>query len=70
MIKEQHPYIDDKGNEHANLIKHWSDDETKTLLQVETGCLYDEAIDLYPCVYTYQEVDKPIEPEQEESKEE
>ena len=69
MIKTQHPFIDDLGNEHDNLIKHWTDDETKTLLQVETGAMYDEAIDIYPCPFTYQEVDKP-EPEPEPDPEE
>ena len=66
MLKEQYPYIDDNGVEHNDLIKHWTDDpEHKTLLQVETGALYDEAIDLYPCSYTYQEIDKPEEPEED-----
>ena len=68
MIKTQHPFIDENGNAHNNLIKTWTDDETKTLLQVETGQTYDEAIDVYPCQFTYQEVDKP-EPESEEGEE-
>lgn len=67
MLKEQYPYIDDNGVEHSNLIKHWTDDETKTLLQVETGAMYDEAIDAYPCRYTYQEIDKPEEEPEEET---
>ena len=70
MLKEQYPYVDDNGVVHNNLIKHWTDDETKTLLQVETGAMYDEAIDIYPCPYTYQEIDKPVEPEPEEETEE
>ncbi len=41
------------------LIRHYSDKEVK-LLQVETGILYDEAIDIVPCRYTYEETDKPI----------
>ncbi len=69
MLKEQYPFIDEDGNEHDSLIKHWTDDETKTLLQVETGAMYDEAIDVYPCPFTYQEVDKP-EPEPEPEPEE
>lgn len=69
MLKTQHPYFDDKGVEHFDLIKHWTDDpEHKILLQVETGAMYEEAIDLYPCQFTYQEVDKPVE-EEEESEE-
>ena len=39
-------------------------DESKTLLQKETGYTYDVAIDLYPCRYTYEEIDKPEEPEE------
>lgn len=66
MILTQYPYVDDNGNTHHNLVKTWSDDETKELLQVETGSRFSEAIDLYPCVYTYKEVDKPLEEEDEE----
>lgn len=65
MIKTQYPYIDDNGRTHETLIKTWTDDETKVLLQVETGAMYDEAIDLYPCRYTYEEIDKPIEEEED-----
>ena len=65
MIKTQYPFVDENGTVHNNLIKTWTDDETKTLLQVETGQTYDEAVDVYPCRYTYQEVDKPVEEEPE-----
>lgn len=69
MLKEQYPFVDDNGVTHNNLIKHWTDDpEHKTLLQVETGAMYDEAIDLYPCAFTYEEIDKP-EPEEETEQE-
>lgn len=50
-------------NEH--LVKHYSDRGVK-LLQVETGVVYDEAIDVVPCKYTYKETDKPIETEEYE----
>ncbi len=60
MLKEQHPYIDENGNERPELIRHYSD-EGKRLLQVETGREYDEAIDVYPCRYTYVETDKYVE---------
>ena len=70
MIQTQHPYIDDNGKKHSSLIKTWTDDpEHKTLLQVETGATYDEAVDVYPCPYTYEEIDKPEEPEEEEESE-
>lgn len=67
MILTQYPYIDDNGETRHNLIKTWSDDETKELLQVETGLRYDVAIDYYPCVFTYKEVDKPVEEEENEN---
>ena len=30
------------------------------MIQQETGLLYDEVIDVIPCVYTYTETDIPI----------
>ena len=62
MVKEQFPYIDEEGKEYPNLIKHYSD-ENKMIKQIETGNLYSEAIDLYPCRYKYTETDIPIEAE-------
>ena len=47
----------------GTLIRHYSNRERK-LLQVETGLLYDEAIDIVPCRYTYAETDKTIEKEE------
>ena len=38
----------------GTLIRHYSDSGVK-LLQVETGIVYDEAIDIVPCRYTYEE---------------
>lgn len=65
-IQVQHPYVDDNGAEHENLIKTFSDDGHQ-LLQVETGIVYDEAIDIYPCAFTYEEVEEenqePLDPE-------
>ena len=66
MIIEQYPYIDEYGTARDNLIRHYSDDETKNLLQVETGIVYEDAVDVYPCRYTYKEVDKPAEEENQE----
>ena len=60
MLKTQYPYIDEKGNKKLQLVKHYSD-EGKYLLQVETGREYASAIDVYPCRYTYVEIDKPVE---------
>lgn len=32
--------------------------------QIETGALYEDAIDVIPCKYTYEETDIPIEDEE------
>ena len=42
-------------------IHHYTDDPTKTMLQVETGLTYEDAIDLIESNYTYVEIDKPEE---------
>lgn len=44
----------------GTLIRHWSDREYK-MRQDETGELYDDAVDLVPCPYTYIETTDPIE---------
>lgn len=44
----------------GTLIRHYSDSGMK-LLQVETGIAYDEAIDVVPCQYTYEETETPVE---------
>lgn len=44
----------------GTLIRHYSDKEMK-LLQKETGIAYDEAIDIVPCQYTYEETETPVE---------
>ena len=41
-----------------NLERRYSDMGVM-LLQVETGARYDEAIDVVPCRYTYEEADEP-----------
>ena len=40
--------------------RRYSDKNVK-LLQVETGVLYEDAVDIIPCRYTYEESDVPIE---------
>ena len=42
---------------------HTYSDAGMMLLQVETGILYGDAIDVIPCKYTYEETDQPIESE-------
>lgn len=42
--------------------RRYSDRHMK-IRQVETGFLYDDAVDVVPCRYTYEETDIPIEEE-------
>lgn len=42
---------------------HTYSDSGMMLLQVETGTMYSDAIDVIPCKYTYTETDTPIESE-------
>lgn len=60
MLRTQYPFINSNGEENSSLIKHYSD-ENKYILQVETGKKYSEAVDVYPCRYTYIETSEVIE---------
>ncbi len=57
MIREE--YL-----QSGRLVHHWSDINMK-ILQVETGLVYEDAIDVVPCRYTYTETDEPIEATEE-----
>lgn len=46
-------------------IRHWSDLGVM-IRQVETGLLYQDAVDVLPCRYTYEETDEPIPVEEED----
>ena len=46
--------------ENGERIHHWSDADLK-IRQIETGILYEDAVDNVPCRYTYVETDEPIE---------
>lgn len=46
--------------ENGERIKHYSDENLK-IRQIETGIVYDDAVDVLPCNYTYEETDEPIE---------
>lgn len=59
MIKTE--YID-------NRIRHYSDSGFR-ILQNETGIVYDDAVDVLPCKYTYTETDEPIPAETTEATE-
>lgn len=49
-------------------IRHYSDLDLK-IRQVETGIVYDDAVDIIPCKYTYEETDEPIDPPEPEPEE-
>ena len=48
MVRVEYPYLNE------TLCRHYSD-KNKKIQQVETGFIYDEAVDLYPCKFTYIE---------------
>lgn len=56
---------------NGTLVRQYSDKGVK-LLQLETGMMYDDPIDIVPCPYTYEETSIPVgyEPEEEEVNEE
>lgn len=43
----------EKINEH--LVRQYSNSGLK-LKQIETGIIYEDAIDIIPCKYTYEEI--------------
>ena len=45
--------------ENGERIRHFSDMDMK-IRQVETGVLYEDAVDYLPCRFTYEETDIPI----------
>lgn len=47
-----------------NHVRHYSDNDMK-IRQIETGIVYEEAVDVIPCRYTYEETDEPIENDEE-----
>ena len=53
----------------GTLIKHYSD-AGFMLLQVETGAMYSDPIDVVPCKYTYEETEEPVEGDEEITDEE
>lgn len=50
-------------NDGVNLYRTYSDEDYK-ILQVETGIVYDEAIDVENAPYTYEETEEKIEEEE------
>ena len=47
-------------------VKHYSD-AGMMIRQIETGILYEDAVDILPCRYTYEETNEPIEVEGEDN---
>ena len=67
-IKVQHPYIDETGKVYEKLIKHYAEDENGVrymIKQLQTKNVYDEAIDVFPCKYSYTVTNIKIEEAQE-----
>ena len=55
-IMTEHPFVDEDGYLHYNLIKHYARGENGakySLIQNETGNGYEDPIDMFPCKYTY-----------------
>lgn len=44
----------------VQVIRHYSDNNLR-LRQIETNELFDDAVDIMPCQFTYEETDIPIE---------
>ena len=68
-VKEQYPFIDDNGNKDEGLIKHWAENnngERYYVEQKETGFRYYEAVDVYPCAFTYEATKIKIENNKED----
>ena len=51
--------------ENGERIRHYSDRDFK-IRQIETGVIYDDAVDVLPCRYTYEETNEPIEVDESE----
>lgn len=47
-------------------VKHYSD-AGMMIRQIETDILYEDAVDILPCRYTYEETNEPIEVEGEDN---
>lgn len=50
----EYPYVDENGNVYDNLVRHYSA-YGSLIRQEETGELFEEAVDEFPCLYHYYE---------------
>ena len=53
----------------GGFVRHYSD-AGLYIRQIETGCVYDDAIDVVPCRFSYDETDEKIPVEEPETNEE
>lgn len=51
--------------EDGKRVRHYSDSAVM-IRQIETGNIYEDAVDVVPCRYTYEETDEPIPTEEYE----
>ena len=58
--------IQKEVNLGSRTLLHTYSDSNKYILQVETNTKYDEAYDVIPCRYTYEEMEEEIEKPTEE----
>lgn len=68
-VKRQYPYIDENGNERADLEKHYAENELGEkfyIKQLPTEIIYSEAVDIYPCKYVYVATEEKIDELQEQ----
>lgn len=67
------PFIDFNGEVRENLVRRYAVDEETgekyMIKQVQTGIVYDEAIDLVTAPYTYEVTDEKVEKEEEKEDE-
>ena len=69
-LRTEYPFQMPNGALNEGLIKHWAEDENGKrylIKQIETNLEYGEAVDVFPCPYTYVVTSTP---ETEEAKEE
>ena len=66
-LKLQRPFKDENGKVYEHLEKHYAEDENGVkykVKQVETDKPFDEAVDLYPCKYTYTATEELVKVEE------
>jgi hypothetical protein len=62
MIVQKIPYVDENGIEHPDKVKTYSDKGLQ-ILQIETGRVFDNAVDTVPLKFNYEETTTRVEDE-------